>query len=69
MTQSLFKLEKAVLLKEDFHLANDPWFIIKREDVIRCINYSKVNSPIYTLICKGDVANESIFSIILHSVA
>jgi hypothetical protein len=55
------------LLKEDFHLANDPWFIIKREDAIRFMNYSKLNTPIYNLICKGDVANESIFAIILYS--
>jgi hypothetical protein len=55
------------LLKEDFHLANDPWFVIKREDAIRCMNYSKLNTPIYNLICKGDVANESIFAIILYS--
>jgi hypothetical protein len=55
------------LLKEDFHLANDPWFVIKREDAIRSLNYSKINTPIYNLICKGDVANESIFAIILYS--
>uniref|UniRef100_A0A6C0D8K7 Uncharacterized protein n=1 Tax=viral metagenome TaxID=1070528 RepID=A0A6C0D8K7_9ZZZZ len=55
------------LLKEDFHLANDPWFVIKREDAIRCMNYSKLNTHIYNLICKGDVANESIFAIILYS--
>jgi hypothetical protein len=31
------------------------------------MNYSKLNNPIYNLICKGDVANESIFAIILYS--
>lgn len=56
------------MLKEDSHLANDPWFTIKREDAQRCLTYSKINTNIYTLICSGDVANESIFAIILQAV-
>jgi len=56
------------MLKEESHLANDPWFTIKREDAYRCITYSKINTNIYTLICSGDVANESIFAIMLQAV-
>ena len=54
-------------LKDVYHLANDPWFIMKKEDVNRVLTYSRVNENIYTLICKGDIANESIFAIILES--
>ena len=56
------------MLKDDSHLANDPWFTIKREDAYRCLTYSKINTNIYTLICRGDVANESIFAIMLQAV-
>jgi hypothetical protein len=55
-------------LKDNFHLANDPWFIMKKEDICRCIAYSNVNTNIYKLICNGDVANESIFAIMLESL-
>ena len=54
-------------LQEEYHLANDPWFILKREDVRTCIQYSRKNYPIYKLICDGMIANESIFAIILYS--
>jgi hypothetical protein len=54
-------------LKEESHLANDPWFTIKREDACSCITYSKVNTNIYNIICAGDVANESIFAVMLHA--
>ena len=56
------------MLKEESHLANDPWFVMKREDASSCLTYSRVNTNIYTLICRGDVANESIFAIILYAV-
>jgi hypothetical protein len=56
------------LLKEEYHLANDPWFIMKREDATICIKYSTINKNIYSVICNGDVANESIFAIILYSL-
>jgi hypothetical protein len=56
------------MLKEESHLANAPWFVMKREDAYRCVNYSRVNANIYNLICSGDVANESIFAIMLSAV-
>ena len=56
------------MLKEESRLANDPWFVMKREDAYSCITYSRVNTNIYTLICSGDVANESIFAIMLYAV-
>ena len=54
-------------LTSDYHLANDPWFILKKEDAIKCIHYSIINKKIYDIICSGIIANESIFAIILHS--
>lgn len=55
------------MLKDEFHLANDPWFVMKREDVQKSIIYSGVNNNIYKTICNGNVANESIFAIMLYS--
>ena len=55
------------LLTQEFHLFNTPWFILKRDDAISCILYSKRNIKIYSLINKGNIANESIFAIILKA--
>jgi len=54
-------------LKEEYHLANDPWFVMKREDVKKSIVYSNINNGIFSVICNGEVANESIFAIMLYS--
>jgi len=54
-------------LQKEFHLANDPWFVLKREDVCTCIHYSQKNPQIFKLICNGPVANESMFAIMLYS--
>jgi len=55
------------LLQEEYHLANDPWFVVTRPDVRRFLKYAHVNKIIYNIICKGGLANESIFAIILQS--
>jgi len=55
------------LIKEKYHLANDPWFILKREDLSRCLEYRLYNKKLYKIICDGGIANESIFAIILYS--
>jgi hypothetical protein len=55
------------LLTPEFHLKNEPWFVLKREDVLACFKYIKVNGKIYNIICNGIIANESIFAIILKS--
>jgi len=54
-------------LPSKFHLANAPWFVLKKKDVERCIAYIKYNKETYDLICSGGLANESIFAIILKS--
>lgn len=55
------------LLEEEFHLAHDPWFILKKEDALLCIGYKNTNKSRYQTICNGIVANESIFAIILKT--
>ena len=54
---------------EEFHLANDPWFILKRDDAIKCVQYStsSITLSSYKLITSGIIANESIFAIILKT--
>lgn len=54
-------------LKSNLHLANDPWFILKRLDVDRCIKYMVFKKDIYNIICSGGLANESLFAIILKT--
>lgn len=55
------------LLPEEFRLANDPWFLLKREDVQRCIHYIQQKQAFVKTICNGGLANESLFAIILYS--
>jgi len=54
-------------IKLEYHLANDPYFILKREDVSRCLEFPIYNNRLFKVICDGGVANESIFAIILYS--
>lgn len=61
------KRANLALLPEDLRLANDPWFVLKREDVARIIQYFHVKGDIATTICQGGLANESIFAIILEA--
>jgi hypothetical protein len=59
------KRANLALLPEDLRLANDPWFVLKREDVNRIIQYFHLKGSITKQICDGGLANESIFAIIL----
>jgi hypothetical protein len=59
------KRANLALLPENLRLANDPWFVLKREDVKRIINYFHVKGDITTIVCQGGLANESLFAIIL----
>ena len=53
------------LLPENLRLANDPYFILKREDVRLCFQFTHTNSKLFKTICDGGLANESLFAIIL----
>jgi len=53
------------LLPKEYHLANDPWFILTREHAVDCMNYAFNQRKLCNLICQGGLANESLFAIIL----
>ncbi len=55
------------LLTPEYRIKHDPWFVLKREDVLACFNYLKVNRAIYKTICDGIIANESVFAIMLKA--
>jgi hypothetical protein len=55
-------------LTEEFHLGHDPWFVLKREHACMCVLFSHSNNIIYKRVCEGEVANESIFAIILYGL-
>lgn len=61
------KRANLALLPEEFRLANDPWFVMKREHVIQCLHFVKNQQKITKTICDGGLANESLFAIILYS--
>lgn len=53
------------LLPNIYHLANDPWFVLTRENAIDVMNFIINESRMCTTICDGGLANESLFAIIL----
>lgn len=55
------------MLPNDFHLANDPWFTLKREHILQVLTFANKKKDIINTICSGGLANESLFAIILHS--
>ena len=64
---TLHKRANLALLPEEFHLGNDPWFVLKREHVL-CINkYMNSKKEIVKTICDGGLANESLFAIIFYA--
>ena len=52
-------------LPTHLQLANDPWFILKRENVKQIFHFIQKKVNMVNLICNGGLANESIFAIIL----
>jgi len=61
------KRSNLALLPEELRLANDPWFIMKKENVLQCLNFANNHSKISSTICNGGLANESLFAIIMYS--
>jgi len=53
-------------LPKELHLANDPWFVLKRENVIQIFNFINKQYDLAKIICDGGLANESLFAIILY---
>jgi len=65
---NIYLLKRANLqfLPPEFHLSNSPWFLLERKKVQLCLCYLKYHFSTFRLICKGGIANESIFAIILQ---
>ena len=61
------KRANLALLPEELRLANDPWFVIKRENVLQCLNYANVQQKTTQTICSGGLANESLFAVIMYA--
>jgi hypothetical protein len=53
-------------LPNELHLANDPWFILQRENAIQCISFVNSQQGLTKIICNGGLANESLFAIIFY---
>jgi hypothetical protein len=63
---SFHKRANLALLPEEFHLANDPWFVLNREHIKACLQYADKKQPAVKTICNGGLANESLFAIMLY---
>ena len=61
------KRANLALLPEDFRLANDPWFVMKRENVLQTLEFINKQENITSTVCRGGLANESLFAIIMYS--
>lgn len=55
------------LLRPKYWLANDPWFTLCRKHVHQCLLFMAGKQGIYELVCKGGLANESLFAIVLQT--
>ena len=53
-------------IPKELHLANDPWFTLKRENVYQVLDFVNKKQEITKTICSGGLANESLFAIILY---
>ncbi len=54
------------LLPEAMRFGNDPWFTLSREAVYDCIMLLNSRVAMVKGICKGGLANESLFAILLY---
>jgi hypothetical protein len=61
------KRANLALLPEELRLANDPWFVLCREDILKIILFIKNKIDLVNTISNGGLANESLFAIILYS--
>jgi hypothetical protein len=60
------KRANLALLPEELRLANDPWFVMKKENVLQSLSFINKQQKITSTICSGGLANESLFAIILY---
>ena len=62
------KRANLALIPEELRLANDPWFVLCKEDVQKIIHFIKIQTNFVNIISRGGLANESIFAVILYAV-
>lgn len=55
------------LMKKEYWLANDPWFVLSRQHVQKCMIFMAAKYGIYKQINEGGLANESLFAIVLKT--
>ena len=53
-------------LSKDLWLANDPWFVLTRENVKQVFHFVSNQKILTKTICDGGLANESLFAIIFN---
>ena len=53
-------------LPKDLWLANDPWFVLTRENVKQVFHFVSTQKILTKTICDGGLANESLFAIIFN---
>lgn len=63
----LQKRANLLLIPISLHLANDPYFVLNRNDVKRCLQFPQKNFTLFKTICDGGLANESLFAIIFYT--
>jgi hypothetical protein len=60
------KRANLALLPEELRLANDPWFILNRQNVLQCMNFIRAYPDLVNTVSNGGLANESLFAIIMY---
>jgi hypothetical protein len=51
-------------LPKEWWLANDPWFIVTKENVKEIMHFVKTQKKVTQIICSGGLANETLFAVI-----
>jgi hypothetical protein len=51
-------------ISKDLWLANDPWFVLTKENVKQVLYFVSTQKDLTKIICDGGLANESLFAII-----
>lgn len=51
-------------LSKELWLANDPWFVLTKNNVLHILHFMKSQQTTVKTICEGGLANESLFAII-----
>ena len=60
----LHKRANLAKLPKELWLANDPWFVLTRENIKQVFHFVSTQQTITKTICDGGLANESLFTII-----